>query len=65
MQSAEERPIPLTRRPMRLINAETGLMRCIVCGAEHHANLQSGGRYEKGSFTCPNDNCPTRESRAA
>ena len=38
---------------MKLIDANTGRMRCKVCGAEHVANIREGGKYKRGSWQCP------------
>jgi len=32
----------MTKKVMKLVDPETGLMICKVCGARHWANLQSG-----------------------
>jgi hypothetical protein len=37
---------------MKLLDPETGLMECRVCGAVHRANLAKGGRYVRGSWQC-------------
>jgi hypothetical protein len=51
----------MTKKVMKLINADTCLMKCKVCGAEHLANYQSGydradgiTRYYRGSWQCQN-----------
>jgi len=37
---------------MKLLDAQTGLMECKVCGARHSANLKQGGHYIRGSWQC-------------
>jgi hypothetical protein len=51
------------KRPMKLINAHTGLMECTVCGSRHCANIkpQSGGRFYRGAWQCLSDVCPTKQ----
>jgi hypothetical protein len=45
---------PYTPKVMKLVDGSTGLMRCRVCGAEHHAALKHGGGYKRGSWQCVN-----------
>jgi hypothetical protein len=41
--------------PMKLIDPNSGLMECLICGAKHYASLLPGGkRYARGSRQCPN-----------
>ena len=50
---------------MRLLNAETGLMECRVCGTRHYASLRAGGRYKRGSWQCSKGCKPqTKKSRS-
>ena len=51
----------MTKKVMRLVNSNSGLMECKVCGQEHWASLQSGSeradgvtRYYRGSWQCSN-----------
>ena len=41
---------------MKLVDPNTGRMKCKVCGAEHFANIRpnSNGRFYRGSWQCPN-----------
>jgi len=39
---------------MRLLDANSGLMECRVCGAQHCANARSGGGYHYGAWQCQN-----------
>lgn len=41
-----------TPRVMRLLNPDTGLMECRVCGRRHCARLKSAGLYVRGSWQC-------------
>lgn len=43
-----------TPKMMRLLDPNTGLMECKLCGARHTANIrpQSGGKYYRGSWQC-------------
>jgi hypothetical protein len=45
-----------TPKVMRLIDPNTGLMECRVCGARHCANIRpmSNGHYYRGSWQCQN-----------
>jgi len=36
---------------MKLINEQTGLMECRVCGAQHTANM-GNGRFKRGAWQC-------------
>jgi DNA repair exonuclease SbcCD ATPase subunit len=42
----------MSNKVMRLIDPNTGLMECRVCGAQHHANLNRSGHYRRGSWQC-------------
>ena len=49
----------MTKKTMKLLNSNTGLMECKICGCRHYANLQPGidradgiTRYYKGSWQC-------------
>ncbi|MBI2580721.1 hypothetical protein HYV85_02835 [Candidatus Woesearchaeota archaeon] len=42
----------MTEKVMKLLNPETGLMECKVCGARHYAQLQEGGKYSRCSWQC-------------
>jgi hypothetical protein len=53
---------------MKVIDASSGLMKCEVCGSNHHASLQSGSeradgvtRYYRGSYQCSNEQCPSNQ----
>ena len=39
-------------RVMRLIDPQSGCMRCKVCGSEYNAILQYDGSYHDGSWHC-------------
>jgi hypothetical protein len=39
---------------MKLLDPDSGLMECRVCGFRHHANLTEKGKYRRGSWQCPN-----------
>ena len=43
----------MTTKVMKLINENTGLMECQICGARHNAQIQPGGKYRRGSWQCP------------
>jgi hypothetical protein len=43
-----------TKKVMKLIDPSTGLMECRICGKRHIANLDSGGKYIRGSWQCSN-----------
>jgi hypothetical protein len=62
---AQEQSIPAStmKRPMKLIDPNTGLMECAVCGSRHFANIKphSGGRFYGGARQCSSDNCPTKQ----
>jgi hypothetical protein len=47
------------KRPMRLVNPFTGLMRCAVCGSQHMGELQRNGGYHFGAWQCSATGCPT------
>ena len=51
-----------TPKVMRLLDGETGLMECKVCGARHLASIKpdSGGKYSRGSWQCQHG-CDPRE----
>jgi len=38
----------------RLLNPETGLMECRVCGRRMLANRITGGKFRRGSWQCRN-----------
>jgi hypothetical protein len=40
--------------PMRVIDKETGLMECSICGARHSPTILPGGRFARGSWQCAN-----------
>ena len=44
------------KKVMKLLNPNTGLMQCKVCGNRHLANVKLGsnGRYYRGSWQCEN-----------
>ena len=44
----------MSKKIMRLIDPNTGLMECKACGRRHTANLRSGGHYFRGSWQCLN-----------
>jgi len=46
----------MTKKVMRLLDPNTGLMECKICGARHWANIKpdSGGKYYRGSWQCQN-----------
>jgi hypothetical protein len=46
----------MTKKVMRLIDPNTGLMECKVCGRRHQANIRpdSNGNYYRGSWQCSN-----------
>ena len=43
-----------TKRVMRIIDRDTCLMECIVCGERHWPTINEGGRFKRGSWHCPN-----------
>jgi hypothetical protein len=45
-----------SRKVMKLLDTNTGLMECKVCGARHFANLKpnSRGNFYRGSWQCRN-----------
>lgn len=50
--------------PMKLIDANSGLMKCPICGSQHYAALLPGGRkYIRGSWQCPNGCKPKSQSK--
>jgi hypothetical protein len=51
------------KRPMKLIDPNTGLMECGVCGSRHFANIKphSGGRFYRAAWQCSSDSCPTKQ----
>jgi hypothetical protein len=55
------------KRPMKLIDPSTGLMKCAVCGSTHWANIkpQSGGRFYRGAWQCSSDFCPKNNAERA
>lgn len=46
----------MTQKIMKLLDPETGLMECKVCGARHAAVIRPGsnGKYYRGSWQCVN-----------
>lgn len=46
----------MTQKVMKLLDAETSLMQCRVCGAKHHAQIKpdSKGKYFRGNWQCQN-----------
>jgi uncharacterized membrane protein YdbT with pleckstrin-like domain len=54
------------RKAMRLLNLNTGLMVCKVCGSEHYASIKpdSGGRYYRGVWQCLNG-CNSKSQKQA
>ena len=44
----------MTKKVMKLLDPDTGLMQCKVCGNRHIANLRQGGYYYRGSWQCQN-----------
>jgi hypothetical protein len=42
----------MRKKVMKLLNPDSGLMECRVCGSRHWANLQRGDFYHKDSWTC-------------
>ncbi|MCE7887926.1 MAG: hypothetical protein DYH13_10560 [Alphaproteobacteria bacterium PRO2] len=42
----------MSKKVMKEIEPDTGLMQCQICGDYHYANLRSEGRYKRGSFQC-------------
>jgi hypothetical protein len=46
----------MTQKIMELIDANSGLLRCRVCGAEVHGQIrpQSDGRLKRGNWQCMN-----------
>jgi hypothetical protein len=51
------------KKVMRLIDPNTGRMRCRVCGSEHYACVRRGGHYYRGSWQCLHG-CKPPESKA-
>jgi hypothetical protein len=47
------------RRPMRIIDPFTALMRCAVCGSQHVGDLQRNGSFRFGDWQCFAAGCPT------
>jgi hypothetical protein len=54
--------------PMKLIDENSGLMQCRVCGSRHVASIQSGleradgvTRFYKGSHQCGSGQCPSNQ----
>jgi hypothetical protein len=39
---------------MKLLDSNTGRMKCKVCGAGHSANLKEEGKFARGSWQCQN-----------
>jgi hypothetical protein len=46
----------MSKKVMKLLNKERGLMECKVCGARHFSSIKpdSGGKYYRGSWQCVN-----------
>ena len=45
----------MTKKVMRLLGPQTGLMECKVCEARHNASIKAGtGKYSRGSWQCGN-----------
>jgi len=44
----------MSEKIMRLLDPETGLMECKICGARHHAQIRPGGHYYRGNWQCRN-----------
>ena len=44
----------MSKKVMRLVDPNSGLMECKVCGQTHYANLKEGGSYKRGSWQCVN-----------
>jgi hypothetical protein len=46
----------MTKKMGKLLDGRTGLMECKICGQRWLANIRpnSGGRYYRGSWQCPN-----------
>ena len=44
------------KRVMRLLDRDTGLMECRICGARHCASVKpmSNGRFYRGAWRCQN-----------
>lgn len=40
--------------PMKVIDKNTGLMECSICGARHTPKILPGGRFARGSWQCAN-----------
>jgi hypothetical protein len=53
------------KRPMKLLDPQTGLMECSVCGARHWGMLKSGGGYIRGAWQCHSQVCPTKDGNHA
>lgn len=56
--------------PMKLIDENSGLMECRVCGSRHYPSIQSGTeradgvtRFRKGSYQCSNESCPSNDKQ--
>jgi hypothetical protein len=54
--------------PMKLIDQNSGLMECRVCGSRHTASIQSGylradgiTRYHRGSYQCSDEHCSSNQ----
>lgn len=52
----------MTNKVMKLVEINTGKMKCEVCGYEHYAMIKpdSNGSFYRGSYQCPNG-CKTEE----
>lgn len=50
----------MTRKVMRLLNQETGLMECEMCGTQHQAKMSLKGKIAKHFWFCQN-NCRSKE----
>jgi hypothetical protein len=46
-------------KPMKLIDRNSNLMECRVCGWMHVAFVKTGGGFRRGAWQCMNGQCPT------
>ena len=44
----------MSKKIMKLLDVNSGLMQCKICGAQHCANIkpQSGGKFYRGAWQC-------------
>ena len=44
----------MTKKVMKLLDSQTGLMECRICGARHSPLIKpdSGGKFYRGSWQC-------------